>query len=133
MAKKKKRYKRKKKQRTIANIRDTHHLCYQRRKWERGSLKKLRGYWYCKISIPRDTLHRVIHRELSEIPPPSEQGAKNALWQLEMLERFSAISVYDPIEQRLELLASLFDCSDQPTADGFREQIRIIREYKSPP
>lgn len=134
MAKKKKRpHKRNKKRRAANNVRDRHHLCYQRNKWQRGNLRKLRDYWYCRVSIPRDTLHKKIHLELSDIPIPKDLSAKNALEQLETLETFSAISEYDSIERRLELLASLFDCSDQPTADGFREQLRIIREYKSPP
>lgn len=131
MAKKKKRaHKRKKRQNTANNIRDKHHLCYQKRKWQRGNLRKLRDYWYCRVSIPRDTLHKKIHLELPDVPIPKDLSAKNALEQLETLETFSAISEFDSIERRLELLASLFDCSDQATADGFREQIRIIREYK---
>ena len=134
MAKKKKQTKKRKKKRApIGNARDTHHLCYTRNSWGRGNLRKLRDYWYCKINIQRDTLHRKIHLELPAIPPPKDSSAKDALFQLEMLERFSAISEYDYIERRLELLASLFDCSDQETADAFRKQIQIVREWKSPP
>lgn len=131
MANKKRRYhKRRKKQNIANNVRDRHHLCYQKRKWQRVNLRRLRDYWYCRIPIPRDTLHKKIHLELPEIPIPQDSSAKDALEQLEILERYSAISEFDSIERRLELLASLFDCSDQPTADAFREQIRIISEYK---
>lgn len=134
MAKKKKRSKKRKKQRKISNhTRDRHHLCYQRKKWERGNLRRLRDYWYCKIPIPRDTLHKMIHLEVLDIPVPKDSSAKSALEQLEFLEKFSAISEYDSIERRLELLASLFDCSDQETADAFREQIRIVHEFKKAP
>ena len=132
MAKKKKRLRRRKKKNkpTISNVRDKHHLCYQRRKWQKGSLRLLRDYWYCRVYIPRDTLHKRIHLELNDVPIPKDSSARDALRQLEFLEEYSAISEYDSIERRLELLASLFDCSDQPTADGFREQLRIVCEYK---
>lgn len=135
MAKKKKRYnKRKRKQaRPASNIRDRHHLCYQRNKWQRGNLRLLRDYWYCKVSIPRDTLHKKLHLEISNIPVPSDSSAKSALEQLEMLEEYSAISEYDSIERRLDLLASLFDCSDQATADAFRKQLEVVREFRKSP
>lgn len=75
----------------------------------------------------------MIHLEVPDIPAPKDSSAKSALEQLEFLEKFSAISEYDSIERRLELLASLFDCSDQETADAFREQIRIVHEFKKAP
>ena len=132
MAKKRPR-KKKRKPRVSIHARDRHHLCYQRNKWQRGNLRRLRDYWYCKVSIPRDTLHKEIHLALPDIPTPSDTSAKNALEQLEFLEKYSAISEYDSIERRLELLASLFDCSGQETADAFREQIKVIHEYKKNP
>ena len=134
MAKKKKRYKKRKKQpRPVSNIRDKHHLCYQRNKWARGSLRLLRDYWYCRVSIPRDTLHKKLHIEMPDIPVPSDSSAKSALKQLEMLEQYSVISEFDSIERRLDLLASLFDCSDQATADAFRKQLEIVREFNKTP
>lgn len=134
MAKKKIRSKKCKKKRCINyNVRDTHHLCYQQNKWQHGNLRCLRDYWYCKILIPRDTLHRFIHLKLNDIPAPKDLSAKNALEQLEELEKYSVISEYDSVERRLGILASLFDCCDQDTADGFREQLKIICEYKKSP
>lgn len=132
MSKKKKRYnkRRKKQPRPVSKIRDKHHLCYQRNKWQRGNLRQLRDYWYCKVLIPRDTLHKKLHLEMPDIPTPSDSSAKSALEQLEMLEQYSAISEYDSIERRLDLLASLFDCSDQPTANAFRKQLEIVREFR---
>lgn len=65
------------------------------------------------------------------MPVPQNASAKAALEQLENLEKYSAISEFDSIERRLDLLASLFDCSDQATADAFREQLRIVREFKA--
>ena len=133
MAKKKKRPRKRKKQVRATSTRDRHHLCFQKNKWARGSLRALRDYWYCKVSIPRDTLHREIHLKVTTVPTPKESSAKSALEQLETLETFSAITEYDSIERRLELLASLFDCSDQETADAFREQLEVVREFKKSP
>jgi len=129
MAKKKKRP-RKRKRSINYYLRDVHHLCYQQKKWQCGNLRKLKDFWYCKISIPRDTLHRHIHLMLGDIPTPKDASAVYALEQLRILEKYEAISEYDSIERRLNILASLFDCSDQETADAFREQLRIINEFK---
>lgn len=134
MAKKKKRSKKRKKRQYInPSIRDTHHLCYQQKCWNQGNLRKLKDFWYCKISIKRDTLHRHIHNNLVGIAPPKDSSAKSALEQLELLEKYCAISDFDSIERRLEILASLFDYSDQATADDFRKQSQIICEFKKPP
>jgi len=135
MAKKKKRrYRRNTKAtRQKTNARDTHHLCYQRNKWRKGYVRELRDYWYCRISIPRDTLHRFIHLNLPDIPAPQSSSAKEALEQLGYLEKYGSITEFDSIERRLELLAALFDCSDQATADAFRKQLEIVREFKKSP
>lgn len=86
------------------------------------------------MMIPKTTLHRFIHENMTHIPVPSELAAKGALEQLRYLEKYGAISDDDPIEKRLGLLAALFDCVAQPTADGFREQLAIVRKfYEKPP
>lgn len=134
MAKKKKCSRKRKKKRYInTNIHDTHHLCYQQKQWQRGNLRKLKDYWYCKVKINRDTLHKYIHNNLGNITPPQDSSAKAALEQLEYLAKYSAISEFDSIERRLDILAALFDCSDQQTANDFREQLRLICELKRTP
>lgn len=52
-----------------------------------------------------------------------------------MLEQAGAISDDDNIEKRLMVLAALFDCVEQPTADAFRKQQQIAHEFynKKPP
>ena len=77
-------------------------------------------------------LHRHIHNNLNNITPPKDLNAKNALEQLELLEKYCAISEFDSIERRLEILASLFDSCDQATADDFRTQLKLICEFKNP-
>lgn len=111
-----------------------HHLCWERRRWNYGSLKALRSHPYCNIEIPALTLHRTIHEQMRQIPPPSLESAKDALWHLWYLEKMGGISLDDNIEKRLSVLIALFDYTDQPTADGFKKQLQIVREfYKKPP
>jgi len=129
--KKKRRASHKRKRRQISpSVRDRHHLCYQKGKWGYGYLRELRDYWYCRISIPRDTLHRAIHCAVNDIPVPKNRSAKDALEQLRSLEKYGAITEFDSIERRLNLLIALFECSDQETADAFKEQLKVVCEYK---
>ena len=136
MAKKKKRYnkRRKRKDRRVnANICDQHHLCFIRRRWSTGAIRELRQFHYCIMPLPKATLHKYIRQNMTHIPVPSEIAARNTLDQLLYLERFGAISDDDPIEKRLMLLAALFDCIAQPTADGFRRQLQIVHEFYTKP
>ena len=111
-----------------------HHLCYIGRNWSNGYCKVLRDYWYMIIEIPRDTLHNYIHYGLYNIPPPRGMSAKNALLELRRLEKYGAISPDDDIERRLRVLIALFDCVEQPTADAFKKQLNIVRQfYLRPP
>lgn len=132
MAKKelKRRKKNKKPKKLSIRTVDHHHLCWTRRSWNSGPLKDLRLHWYCIVLLPKNTLHRHIHLNMPGIPPPRWRSAKSALEQLGYLEKYDAISEFDSIEKRLRILAALFDCSDQPTADGFRKQLEIVQEFK---
>lgn len=133
MAKQKKRFQKKCRITAHRSACDTHHLCYQRRHWGRGYLRELRQFHYCTILIPRDTLHHFIHEHVGDVPAPKDVNAKCALEQLRMLEHYDAIHDDDPIEKRLMLLAALFDCCDQPTADAFRAQLEAVHKFYSKP
>ena len=63
------------------------------------------------------------------MPVPKDINALRALEQLRLLERYGAISDSDSFERRLQLLAALFDCTEQPTADAFRRQAKIVRDF----
>lgn len=112
---------------------DRHHVCWPRRAWNTGYAKALRTHWYFLVKIPRKTLHAAIHHEMGQVPTPSGAAAKQALEQVLNLERYGALHRDDPLEKRLGLLASLFDCVDQPTADAFRQQLRIVRSFNKSP
>lgn len=109
---------------------DVHHLCYYKKDWRKSfGASKLREFWYCRMPIPKDTLHRRIHTLVPYVPVPKSVNALAALEQLRSLERYDAIHDTDPIERRLMLLIALFDCVEQPTADAFRAQLEIAREF----
>lgn len=134
MAKKKKRKRRRSKApRKVTSSYDRHHLLWQERYWARGSLLELRRYHYCIILLQRDTFHRFIHMNMAGIPAPTEKNAKIVLDELRALENYGAISDDDPIEKRLVVLASLFDCSEQPTADALRRQLQTVYRFKNEP
>lgn len=112
---------------------DRHHLCYQRGDWNHNELLLLRDFWYCVVPIPRETVHKSIHALVPTVPPPRDVSAKYALDQLRYLDNVGAITENDTIERRLELLVFLFDYIEQPTADAFRKQLKIVCEYQKAP
>ena len=132
MSKAKKRYRRKKASNTSngsPTACDRHHIFFQKRHWT-GILAELRKYEYCVVSIPKDTLHRQIHEYIGDIPTPRPASAREVLWELRVLYRYGGISDDDDIEKRLNVLISLFECIEQPTADGLKRQLSIVQKYK---
>ena len=131
MSKAKKRYSscKKKSSAKSPSAYDRHHLLYQKRHW-RGILSDLRNYSYCVVSIPKNTLHREIHEFLGDIPTPRPASAREVLWELRVLYRYGGISDCDNIEKRLQVLISLFECYEQPTADALKKQLSIVQQHK---
>lgn len=111
---------------------DRHHLFWYKREYSKGWLKRLRDYWYCSLEIPRDTLHRRIHYEVSHVPVPRISSVKSAFEQLTMLEKHGAISRDDDIEKRLKVLLALFDCMEPETTKALEKQLKVVREFKKP-
>lgn len=107
---------------------DTHHLLWYKREYSKGWAKRIRDHWYCRISIPRDTLHRKIHYEVAHIPVPRVLAIKDALFQLELLERFGGISKNDPIDKRLRVLMALFDCIEPKTYEALKKQYEVCKK-----
>lgn len=114
---------------------DTHHIFFPRKSYEKDPWDVLRSFYYCKITIPKYTIHDEIHETISSIPPPDNFSAIRALSSLLLLRRQGGIAEDDPAEKRLKVLIALFDCSNQPTADALRQQLEIVQKYnkKSPP
>lgn len=108
---------------------DRHHILWYKRDYNKGWAKRIREHWYCSIEIPRDTLHRTIHNEVSHIPVPRVCSIKSALEQLEMLEHYGGICRDDGIEKRLMVLFALFDCCEPATAEALKKQLEIVHKY----
>ena len=132
MSKKQKRLIRRarKQQNTNNGQRDCHHIFYQRRNWSRGALTVLRQFHYCKVYLPKNTVHRMIHVCVGNISPPKPVNADEALKQLRCLEKYGAISDSDGIEKRLKVLIALFDEVEPGTTLGLKRQLAVVREHK---
>lgn len=112
---------------------DIHHLFWIKTDYNRGWAKTLRTHWYCRVSIPKETLHRKIHFEVFRVPVPRGENAKQAVAQLNLLEKYGAIHPYDNIEKRLNVLMSLFECCEPETYKALKTQYDIVRKfYQSP-
>ena len=137
MAKKRRRYmKRRNRSCASPSVKDTHHLCYTRKSWGQGYARAIRRFPYCKIEIPKSTLHKAIHDAVKRIPVPSDDAARAVYQELVYLARWGMIHENDPIETRLKVLINLFDHEGSNTADGFRKQLAAVCEYynkKAPP
>lgn len=131
--KRKKKRARRKNYTPSAHVRDTHHICWQRYKWASGNVRALRDYWYCRINIPKNTLHKKIHAGMSEVPPPRDVNAKFALGQLQYLEQYDAISEFDSIERRLNILIEIFEDIEPETTNALRKQLQIVCEFRFNP
>lgn len=118
----------------LSKYNDTHHLFFPKKNYRTASLKELREFPYCKVPLPKKTTHRTVHIILDEIPAPRGINAIGVLDQLKWLTERGAISMEDHPSKRLEILAALFDCVDQTTADALRQQADILRfEYVCAP
>lgn len=133
MAKKRRRYLRYKRA-WKSSAKDNHHLFFIKKAWSQGVYAKLRTHHYCMVMIPKNTLHMYIHKYVLEVPVPGITAAEEALKQLKMLDSAGVLHDDDPIEKRLRLLAALFDCVAQPTANALYKQLDIVyRFYERPP
>lgn len=112
---------------------DRHHLCWPRRDWNTDYCKALRDHWYFIAKIPRKTLHVRIHQAVLCVPTPTEASAKYVYEQVLLLEQYKALRRDDPIEKRLDLLATLFKSIDHHVAEAFEQQLRVVHKFYTPP
>lgn len=137
MSKKKRRYmkmqRKAERRQSISCGKDTHHIFFQKRKYCGDTLVALRDYWYCRVEIPKNTLHRRVHSLIPNVPVPKITSAKSVLSQLRNLERFEVISEEDTIERRLEVLIALFDPIEPQTTEALRGQLDVVHKFKKAP
>jgi len=101
-----------------------HHCCYQKQFWTRGHAKAVRNFWYCIIPL-NVNFHRGIHANITSIPVPDEQTAKTVYYNLIALEKSGALKEEDTFEQRILLIAALFDDDAPATAQALRKQLEV--------
>lgn len=106
-----------------------HHILWERRLWNSGSLRALREYYYCIVPLPKETIHKLIHEKIRNVPVPKQSYARYVLDELKKLDDVGAISDKDRIEKRLSVLICFFDCIEQETANALWEQLKIVREF----
>lgn len=124
----------KQKTRNSPGFKDRHHILWPQHDWNKGYAKQLRDHWYMIVPVPMNTLHHKIHHNIMRIPVPRGICAKDALFQLEMLDKHGALHPYDNIEKRLMVIMALFDCCEPATYAALEEQMNIVRKfYKSTP
>lgn len=111
---------------------DQHHIFYQRKKWERGTLHELRQFDYCRVTIDKN-LHELIHSKVLTVPAPRPTSAVKVLAQLKTLEGYDAIGERNTFAFRLNVLIALFDCIEPETADALRQQLDVVREFYEQP
>lgn len=104
-----------------------------RKSWRGAVIGELREHPYCKVCIPRDTLHKMIHDEILNVPVPRPVNIREAVFQLRSLESFGAISPKDSFEKRLRVLIALFEYVEQPTADALKIQLKVAERFYHPP
>lgn len=66
---------------------------------------------------------------MSLVPVPEHYSAKIVLEKLDKLEKAGVISDSDSFEKRLNLLATLFEGIEEPTAEALKLQLKLVREY----
>lgn len=107
---------------------DLHHICYTRRGWSQGYARALREHPFCKVYIPRDTLHRAIHVNLSQIPAPEGNDAKRVFEYLMRLERAGQLDYAADILERLDFLIAHLETST--TVEALKKQRGLVEQYK---
>lgn len=108
---------------------DKHHIFWYHRDYSKGYAKKLRDFWYCTIEIPRDSLHRQIHYEVSHIPVPAIYNIKEAIEQLKLLDATHVLHSDDNFQIRLKVLMALFDECEDGTYQALLKQYLIVCKF----
>lgn len=129
MAKKKHR----KRQHFNPSIKDLHHLLYQNRHWNLPWEKRLRNHEYCKMYIPRDTLHRMIHEHIGDVPAPGDQACKVAYEAINSWLDAGFASYNDDLPTRLENLRICFAAKYPATAEALEKQKQIVLAFYAEP
>jgi hypothetical protein len=121
----------KKKKKHSPNLmrKDYHHILFQGRHWKQGWAKILREHKYCGGYIPQDTLHREIHSKIHDIPTPNGSECRKAVEALNSWLDAGYISLDDPIERKIEMIAKCFRANCPATTAILDWQREVVIKF----
>lgn len=129
-----KRAKRKRKNRGLQRTppaHNHHHLCYQRRKWNKGMSNLLRNHWYMIVDLEIH-LHDRIHRLIRSVNVPSDEVAGAVYAKLHELAELGKITPEDSPAKRLSVVIPLFRELDAKVAHDLERQLCVISPREEP-
>lgn len=121
--------KNKKKKRKSSNALNRHHILWQQRHWNYGYAKIIRNHEYLVVPIPANTLHREIHEYVGDIPVPKVRHIKEALDEINRLLKLGAISLDDPLLNRIDLLIFMWDYVEPDTVTALKKQRKVVARF----
>lgn len=121
--------KRKKKRPANLSRKDYHHILFQGRHWKQGWAKRLRGHPYCGGYIPKMTLHREIHSKIHDVPTPNGAECRIAVEALDSWLEAGYISLDDPMERKIEMIAKCFRAKCPATTAVLDWQREVVLKF----
>ena len=118
-----------KQKRVDSNRTDYHHILFQGRHWSQGWAKILREHHYCGAYIPQMTLHREIHSKIHDVPTPNGKDCRQAVEAINSWLEAKWISYDDPIEKKIEIIASCFRANCPATTAILDWQKEIVVKF----
>lgn len=120
----------KKKRKRAHNNCDYHHILFQRKHWQQGYAKLLREHRYLGKLIPQNTLHRVIHSKIHDVPTPNGAECRLAYNRLIEWERQGLIDVErDTLEARIQFLIDVWEDACPATVAILKWQQEVVRKF----
>ena len=108
---------------------DYHHILFQGRHWKQGWAKKLREHPYCGGYIPQMTLHREIHSKIHDIPTPNGADCRTAVLALNNWLEAGYISLDDPLDKKIEMIAKCFRAKCPATTAVLDWQREVVAKF----
>lgn len=108
---------------------DYHHILFQGRHWKNGWAKRLREHPYCGGYIPQMTLHREIHSKIHDVPTPNGAECRIAVEALDSWLKAGYISLDDPMERKIEMIAKCFRAKCPATTAVLDWQREVVLKF----
>lgn len=107
---------------------DCHHMLWQKRHWKQGYARLLREHEFFKVMVPQQTLHRLIHSKIHDVPTPNGKDCKRAYYLLVFELREGRLSMDMRPSQRLDFLIGVWQ-NCPATCAILKWQQGILRKF----